>query len=112
MKLGEASKLFAAHCLWRATGAKYAGRVLVRGLTSSDENNRLVAGMLLVRSGGRARPLYREALESGSPSALLLRVIGDSGIRDLKSQVARYVDSDDPNVARAAAYALDALGRS
>ncbi|MCC6713898.1 MAG: hypothetical protein IT496_01595 [Gammaproteobacteria bacterium] len=112
MKLGEAVKLFAAHCLWRVTGAKSAGRVLIRGLTSSEENNRLIAGMLLVRSGAKASPLYREALERGSPPPLLLRVIGDGGVRDLHSQIARYLDSNDPNVARAAAYALDALKRS
>lgn len=109
MRLGEAAKLFAAHCLWRTTGAKRAGRVLIRGLTSGDENNRLIAGMLLVRSGSRARPLYLEALESGSPPPLLLRVIGDGGVRDLESHIARYLDSNDPSVARAAAYALDAL---
>ncbi len=112
MKLLEAAKLFVAGSLWRASGARFAGQALLGGLSSSDENNRLIAGILLVRSGAKAGPLYREALEHGTPMPLLLRVIGDAGIKDLAPQIARYTDSTDPGVAQAAAYALEALKRS
>ncbi len=106
MKLAEAAKLFSANYIWRATGALSAGRVLIAGLESSDENNRLIAGMLLVRGGEKAIPLFRESLDKGAPSPLLLRVIGDSGAIEFRDDLARYAESPDPQLARAAADAL------
>ena len=109
MKLGETAKLFSAHYIWRATGAKIAGRALIAGLSSSDANNRLIAGMFLTRGGLRAVPLFREALAHGAPSPLLLRVIGDSGAREFESVLERYAAGPDARLVQAATDALRLL---
>jgi hypothetical protein len=109
VKLGEAIRLFSANFIWRASGARFAGRALIDGLTSPDENNRLIAGMLLARGRHKAAPLFREALDSGAVSPLLLRVIGDSGIRDFEDVLERYATCPDPRLAHAAGDALRVL---
>jgi hypothetical protein len=109
VKLGEAVKLFFANGIWRASGARIAGRALIDGLASSDENNRLIAGMFLARGGKKAAPLFREVLEGEAVSPLLLRVIGDSGNKDFEHVLERYAAGSDPRLGRAAADALRVL---
>jgi len=111
VKLGEAAKLFASYFLWRGTGWGFPGRALIAGLDSKDANNRLIAGMFLVRGGSRAVPLVREALERGRGLPAILNVAGDLGSRELIPLIGRYVHSDDPRVARQAAQTMEWLQR-
>ena len=112
MKLGESAKLFAANFAWRLTGAKFAGRTLIKGVSSADENTRLISGMFLVKGGSRAKELFREALNAGAVTPLLLRVIGDSGLREFEPELKKYQSSEDPKLAKAASSALAVLQQS
>ena len=100
-------KLFVAGAAWRL-GIRAAGRVLASGLSSADENNRLVAGMLLVRGGKRAIPLLTEELRSPRNLPLLLRVMGDVAPDTFRDTLERYSRDADPKVSRAAKDALRA----
>lgn len=111
MKLGESARVFAAYGAWRLTGSPRASRALVNALASSDETNRTVAGVLLVRAGERSVPPLREALARGQAVPLALRLLGDIGACELTDEIGEYAKSEDPAIARAARDALQALKR-
>jgi hypothetical protein len=105
VKVGESAKLFAANAAWRL-GSRRAGKRLVDGLASSDENNRLIAGMLLVRAGKGAVPLLAEELRHPRNLPLLLRIMGDVAPEEFRDVLERHASHPDPMVARAAKDAL------
>jgi hypothetical protein len=112
VQLAESAKLFASYFLWRWTGLSGPGRALVTGLDSADPNNRMIAGMFLVRGGRRAVPLVREALAKGRGLPVILNVAGSLGSRDLIPLVERYTHADDERIARQADQTLDLLRRA
>ena len=109
MQLAETAKLFTAYGLWRATGWALAGRTLIAALGSSDANNRMIAGMFLVKGGRLALPLVAEALEKGRGLPLILNVAGDLGHTELAPLVERYTAAPDAGVAQQAAVSLKLL---
>ena len=109
LKLAESAKLFASYFLWRRAGLTLAGRTLIAGLDSADPNNRMIAGMFLVRGGVRAVPLVRDALECGRGLPLILNVAGDLGSPELIPFIERYTRSDDVQIARQAGQTLEWL---
>lgn len=100
--------IFAARAVWRLTGARPAGRVLLRALESRDESLRATAGMLLVRSRGRAIPLLSEALREQRNVPLVLTLLGDIGDPRSRPVIEPYSAYPDPDVAKAARAALAA----
>jgi hypothetical protein len=109
VRVGESAKLFAANAAWRL-GSESAGRTPVRALASSDENNRVIAGMFLVRGGERAVPLLAEELQHPGNLPMLLRVMGDVAPEQFRSTLESYAGDEDPKVSRAARDALRAGG--
>lgn len=109
MKLLETAGLLASYAAWRALPFRAPGEALVRGLESSDPNNRMIAGMFLVRAGARAVPIVRQALveKRGLPAAL--SVAGDLGAPELKPLVESFASHEDPAISRAAVAALQSL---
>jgi hypothetical protein len=112
VRLAETAKLFAAYGLWRATGWAVAGRTLIATLGSSDANNRMIAGMFLVKGGRLALPLVADALESGRGLPLILNVAGDLGHTELAPLVERYTGAPDERIAQQAAVSLKLLRRA
>lgn len=107
MKVGESAALFAAAAAWRL-GSRAAGRRLVAGLSSTDDESRQIAGMLLVKGGARAAPLLAEELRQPRNLPHLLRVIGDAAPAAFAAELERYAASDDEAVRQAARDALRA----
>ena len=112
MQLAETAKLFTVYGLWRATGWAVAGRALIAALGSSDANNRMIAGMFLVKGGRLALPLVAEALEKGRGLPLILNVAGDLGHTELAPLVERYTGAPDARIAQQAAVSLKLLRRA
>ncbi|HYL75074.1 MAG TPA: hypothetical protein VEU96_12765 [Bryobacteraceae bacterium] len=110
MKLAETARLFAANTIWRGLHWKAPGRALIRGLKSPDENNRMISGMFLVKSGQRAVPLLREALARKESLPLVIRIIADLGAKEFRPDLERLSKSEDPEVAAAAKDAMRLLG--
>ncbi|MBI3652721.1 MAG: hypothetical protein HY231_16990 [Acidobacteria bacterium] len=109
MELAKASKLFLVNAAWRTTGARAAGRSLIEGLGSPDENVRMIAGTFLSRAGKQALPLIREAVRKGQHTAQTLTILGDLGNLTDEPIIRRYVADADPEVAKSARYALELL---
>lgn len=106
MILIRALWLFASNVIWRATGARTAGRVLVRALGYKNETLRAIAGMLLVRGGKQSNPLLKEALDKRENLPVALTIIGSIGGREFESEVRCLSQDPDPDVAKAATDAL------
>jgi hypothetical protein len=105
--------LLAVGAVWLLTGATAAGRALTRAITDGGEDERTLAGMLLVRAGDRSVPVVAEAILSGRGSTALIDVlasIGSEAARDALVRVSRAAaPAVDPAVAAAAAEALRTL---
>jgi hypothetical protein len=107
------ARLLVVGVIWLLTGAAAAGRALTRAITDGGENERTLAGMLLVRAGDRSVPVVTEAILSGCGSPALIDVlasIGSEAARDALARVSRAAaPAVDPVVAAAAADALRTL---
>ena len=105
--------LLAVGAVWLLTGATAAGHALTRAITDGGEDERTLAGMLLVRAGDRSVPVVTEAILSGRGSTALIDVlasIGSQAARDALVRVSRAAaPAVDPAVAAAAAEALRTL---
>ena len=111
MKLARVGRLFLLRALWRG-GLTRAGRALVDALGAPDEDVRTIAGMFLVQGGDRAVPLLRAAVARREHLPLVLRMAGDVGASEMKSEIEGFVADPDPAVAQAARDALRLLSRS
>jgi len=108
--LPKVGGLAAAHAAWRATGARSAGRVLVRALSSPDETVRTVAGILLEKGGRRrAAPVLYEAVERRESLDVVLLILADLEVPGAEPVLARFTDDPDPEVARSAREGLRIL---
>jgi len=103
------TRLYALRSLWALTGSRAAGRALVEALGSTDEVERTVAGMLLVKRGQRAEPLVTEAIRRRQHLPVVLLIAGDIGASGLEPELRRLTTDPDPDVARAARDALETL---
>ena len=107
------ARILVVGVIWLLTGAAAAGRALTRAITDGGEDERTLAGMLLVRAGDRSVPVVTEAILSGRGSTALIDVlasIGSQAARDALVRVSRAAaPAVDPAVAAAAAEALRTL---
>jgi hypothetical protein len=109
MRIVGAIAIFIANAIWRVTGLRPAGRVLVRALGSKDETIRMLAGMFLVKAGKQAEPLLEEALKRRENLPTVLTILGDIGDRKFEPVLRQFSEDPDPEVAQAARDALRTL---
>jgi len=102
-------RLYAFNLLWAVSGRHSAGRALIKALSSTDEDERTVAGMLLVQGGKRSEPLVAEAIRRREELPIVLLIAGDIGASGLEPDLRRLTMDRDPLVARAAQDALETL---
>jgi HEAT repeat protein len=112
MLLPRATWIFVSNLVWRVTSLGAAGRVLIRALSSKDENIRTIAGMLLVRGGSKSAPLLHEAIEKRDSLPVVLPIIASIGDRQFEPVLRRLSHDPDANVAKAAHDALRLIGNS
>lgn len=105
----QAIGLFLKAVAWRLTGASRLGRMLIRALSSGNENVRNIAGILLVRAGKRAEPLLQEALHRRENLPMTLTLLADLGDRVVEKEIQPFSTDRDPKVAEAARQALRVL---
>jgi HEAT repeat protein len=106
MKLLKLLRVSFAAAMWRATGMRPAGRVLVHALGTDDEQVRMIAGMMLIKGGKKAEPLLREALNTRENISTVLTVLGSIGDPSVEPELRRFTDDKDPRVSKAARDAL------
>jgi HEAT repeat protein len=101
--------LFISAAIWKVTGSKKIGNVLIEGLDSPDETLRMISGVLLARAGSKIIPILRDALESQQSLSILLTIIGDVGEIEEVPLLEKYEKDERPDVAVSAHEALRVL---
>jgi len=106
----QAIGLFLAAAAWRLTGSRRFGEVLIRSLSTKNENLKNIAGILIVRAGKKAKPLLQDALHRSENLPMTLWLLADLGDRMVDKEIQPFSSDQDPKVAEAARQALRVLG--
>jgi hypothetical protein len=109
MDVAGAVRVYGYNALWRATGARRAGRALINALGAPDEELQVLAGIFLVRGADKAEPLLEEALARRKHLPEVITILADIGNPKYKPEFRRLADDADPAVADAARDALRVL---
>lgn len=109
MRLAETAKLFVIRMLWQWTGLRSLGERLVQALGSEDENIRTIAGMFLVQTGRRSRPLLEEALDKQQHLPVVLTILGDIGDLGNIPKLEKYAQDPNSAIAQAARDAIEVV---
>jgi len=105
----QAIGLFLTAAAWRFTGSRWLGALVVRSLSSKNENLKNIAGIMIVRAGRRAEPLLQEALQRRENLPMTLSLLADLGDRMVEKEIQPFSTDRDPQVAEAARQALRVL---
>lgn len=93
---------------WRMAGWRGSGRRLARTVARGGDDERTLAGMLLVQAGERSIGPVIEEIEAGNESEELVTVLASIGGHRAVSELSRLAGRPGP-LAVAAARALEEL---
>jgi hypothetical protein len=110
MDLGRSANLLRAGLVWRAFGSSGAGATLLDAVAGDDEQNRMLAGMSLVKAGDRSLDLIEQAHASGNATPQMARLVADIGGPRARPMLAEMTAEPGP-LADAASDSLDLLDR-
>lgn len=110
MNLGRSANLIRAGFAWRAFGSAGAGATLLDAVARDDEQERMLAGMSLVKAGERSLDLILEACAAGNATPQMVRLIADIGGPRSRQMLTEMAAEKGP-LADAASDSLDLLDR-
>jgi len=93
-------------------GSRRAGQTLLSALSGEDEQNRVLAGMSLVKAGQRSLDLIEETIEAGGASVSAVRLLPDIGgpkVRAVLSKIAANEPGEVTDTARECVALLDRI---
>jgi len=70
-------RVIAAGVAWRLFGSPGSAEVLLAALDAGDEQQRMLAGMSLVKAGRRSFDVIEQRIESGRASRVAIRLLPD-----------------------------------
>jgi len=105
------ARVLLAGLTWRLLGTQRSATVLLQAFTQGDEQNRMLAGMSLVRAGGRSFDLIEREIEQGDAAASLVRLLPDIDDDRSRATLERLAGSGDEALADSARQCLAALRR-
>ena len=111
-------KVLMAGASWRLFGSRRAGEILLQALASDDEQNRMLAGMSLVKAGERSLHLIEKKLNDvkgtdpfPQGSVPLIRLLPDIGGEDARDLLEKIAGRNSGDMAEAATECIDLLDR-
>jgi radical SAM superfamily enzyme with C-terminal helix-hairpin-helix motif len=110
MKLGP-FKVLLAGTAWRTFGSNDAGQTLLDAMSGGDEQDRMLAGMSLVKAGDRSIGLVQEAIASNRASPEIIRLLADLGGPKARSILNEVATGKPGELKDAAEQSLDLLNR-
>jgi hypothetical protein len=110
MNLGRSANLIRAGLAWRAFGSSGAGATLLDAVAGNDEQERMLAGMSLVKAGERSLDLIGKAYTSGNATPQMVRLVADIGGPRSRPMLTEMAAAPGP-LADAATDSLDLLDR-
>ena len=70
-------RVIAAGLMWRLFGTRWSGETLLDAMSGENEQNRMLAGISLVRAGNRSFDLVEEKIARGEVTESALRLLPD-----------------------------------
>ena len=104
-------KVFAAGASWRLFGSARAGETLLEALAGDDEQNRMLAGISLVKAGERSLSLIEEKIAAGEATAPLIRLLPDIAGEQARGLLEQIATGASGGEADAAADGIELLDR-
>ena len=115
MNAVTSARILATGATWRLTGIAAAGDALLTAATTGDENERTLAGMLLVKAGNRSVPMVADAVLTGRGAAELVDVLASIDTADARAALVTVAQAPPsavaPQAQGAATEALRTLDR-
>ena len=109
--MSSSIKVLMAGASWRLFGSRRAGEILLRALAGDDEQNRMLAGMSLVKAGQRSLRLIENKINEEKGSVPLIRLLPDIGGEDARYLLEIIAARNSGDMAEAATECIDLLDR-
>ncbi|MFQ5555288.1 MAG: hypothetical protein ACE5GC_07970 [Acidimicrobiia bacterium] len=110
MGIAGSLRVISAGVAWRTFGATAAGEALLDAMAGAAEQERMLAGMSLVKAGDRTIDLIEKAVTAGRVSPPAVRLLADIGGPRCRALLAD-IATESGEMGEAAAQALDLLDR-
>ncbi len=107
-------RVLLAGASWRWFGSERAADTLLEAFSASDEQNRMLAGISLVKAGERSFELIRKKVEAGEATADVIRLLPDLGgerARPLLEKIAARGSGEASSAARESVELLDRISK-
>ena len=108
MSLGGSLKVIGAGVAFRSAGSEGAGYKLLDAFSSDDEQEKMLAGISLVKAGERSVDLIEKASKTGRLTPDVVRLLADIGGPRSRALLTELAAQTGP-VAAAAAESLQVL---
>lgn len=93
------ARILAAGATWRLTGIAAAGDALLTAVTTGNETERTLAGMLLVKAGNRSVTVVSDAVLTGKGATDLIDVLASINTTDARAALVSVAQAPPPTVA-------------
>jgi radical SAM superfamily enzyme with C-terminal helix-hairpin-helix motif len=104
-------KVLLAGTAWRTFGTNDAGQMLLEAMSAGDEQERMMAGMSLVKAGDRSIGLIQSAIASNRASPAIIRLLADLGGSKARSILNEVATGEPCDLKNAAVQSLELLNR-
>lgn len=107
----SAARVLLAGLAWRTFGTRRSGEVLLRVMRGGVEQNRMLAGMSLVKAGERSVDLIEQAVSAGDAGPGAIRLLADLESPRARALLERIAGEDGTERGEAARACLKQLER-
>ena len=96
--------------MWRLFGTRKSAETLFDAMSGDSEQNRMLAGISLVRGGRRSFEFIEQKVDAGSATPPVIRLLSDIDASAARDVLNRVVDSQG-ELAETARQCIDTLDR-
>ena len=104
-------RVIAAGTSWRLFGSRRAAKTLLLAASGDNEQNRMLAGMSLVKGGKRSFDLIEDQLAAGKATAPLLQLLPDIDAVRAREVLHTVVQGEPGEIRETAQRCIDLLDR-
>ena len=107
----SAFRVIAAGMAWRLFGARGSAATLLNAVSGDNEQNRMLAGISLVKGGQRSFDLITRKIDAGEASAPVIRLLPDIDEKESRVVLQQLAAGEDAELADAANQCIAMLDR-
>ena len=96
---------------WRMFGTRHAAETLFQAMSGDDEQNRMLAGMSLVKAGKRSFDFIEEKIAIGEASPPVIRLLPDIDGPRTRAVLSQFAVDASGEMADTARQCIDLLDR-